>query len=248
MKRERAKMLAPLNIQKDNVEAKMVQNGNVTVVEPDYLSKNGIFLNNSKGSSKSDFESKIEKDISDLKNKNGPNSSDSKYSNGYNNYGLNNMKNYENEKIQNNKYGNQNQFIQDQDGFAIPQSKSSKQNNLQNNNQYPSNNFNMMYEPQINFQQQQQYFSNNFNSQPEQSYQYQNNQQSNIQEEFAQEEEKDDELRLEDLESLGLIGAGSQGHVEKCIHKPSNSLIALKVILFYFIYVRLLSSIVMKIF
>lgn len=254
VKRERAKLLAPLNIVKDNVEAKMVQNGNVTVVEPDYLSKSGIFLNNSKGSSHSDFESKIEKDISDLKNKSGYNNNNSSSQNGYNNLSMNRANSYENEKLQNYKYGNQNQFMQDQDGFAIPQSKNIKSNNIQPNYQQGSPNFQMMYNSQPNFQQQS--FQNNSYTQPEQFYQNQNqyqyqynqnqyntntNQNQNQFQEELQEEDKDDELRLEDLESQGLIGAGSQGHVEKCIHKPSGNLVALKVIQINKLKDRLLS-------
>ena len=48
---------------------------------------------------------------------------------------------------------------------------------------------------------------------------------------IKKEEKKDDdnEIKLEDLKKVELLGSGSQGHVEKMIHIPTGNIIALKV-------------------
>jgi hypothetical protein len=36
-------------------------------------------------------------------------------------------------------------------------------------------------------------------------------------------------VRLEDLEKIGILGHGASGFVEKCVHLPSNTFVAVKV-------------------
>jgi hypothetical protein len=48
---------------------------------------------------------------------------------------------------------------------------------------------------------------------------------------YLKDDEKDEneEIKLEDLKKVGDLGSGSQGHVSKMLHKPTNKFIALKV-------------------
>ncbi len=44
------------------------------------------------------------------------------------------------------------------------------------------------------------------------------------------------ELKVEDLHKIELMGEGSGGYVEKLMHKPSGVLIAMKVLIIYYIH------------
>jgi len=69
------------------------------------------------------------------------------------------------------------------------------------------------------------------NSNWEQDQQNDSSKNETHQEEQKKEEEDDkNEIKLEDLEFVGELGSGSQGHVKKMIHKPSGAIIALKMI------------------
>lgn len=52
---------------------------------------------------------------------------------------------------------------------------------------------------------------------------------------YLNDDDKDenDEIKLEDLKKVGDLGSGSQGHVSKMLHKPTNKFIALKVFCYY---------------
>jgi len=114
-------------------------------------------------------------------------------------------------------------LITDSEGYKVPASRNMQMGRLGGNRipmMKPQSHQGIPIENPINI-------SSNSNREQDES----TNENDPPQEEQKKEENDDkNEIKLEDLEYVGDLGSGSQGHVKKMIHKPTKAIIALKMI------------------
>jgi hypothetical protein len=227
-------------LQKTEYDQKMIKTDNGVTIEYDFQSK-GIYLNNSKANiSTSDIGSRIENNQSILSHDMSIQSEGEFYKQGGREMSLlqeDTRKTFSEMSISDGPksyYKNtltKTILAEDPDGFKVPASKNSKVTSTKNltstitpvpqvkqsTNLVPENQV-LIKNPTTN------------------SGSYSNGNEQHVDpivfsDILKKEERKDDnnEVKLEDLKRVGVLGAGSQGHVERMIHIPTGREIALKV-------------------